>query len=130
MIRDPIRQDIPLLVQDKDELTMDDIAESKYLPNSNLPITGQQLYNCVSGNQFILNTDDFPEFTQAIEHSIHTKGCFCYNRLREKSTEFNPDKPNLNETYLRITLGQNNGESPGIPYVMEIWPSWSLFSCS
>jgi hypothetical protein len=26
------------------------------------------------------------------------------------------------ETYLRITLGENNGESPGIPYVMEIWP--------
>jgi hypothetical protein len=26
-------------------------------------------------------------------------------------------------TYLRITLGQNQGESPGIPYVMEIWPS-------
>jgi predicted metal-dependent enzyme (double-stranded beta helix superfamily) len=26
------------------------------------------------------------------------------------------------ETYLRITLGNNNGESPGIPYVMEIWP--------
>jgi hypothetical protein len=24
---------------------------------------------------------------------------------------------------LRITLGENNGESPGIPYVMEIWPS-------
>jgi len=24
---------------------------------------------------------------------------------------------------LRITLGRNSGESPGIPYVMEIWPS-------
>jgi len=23
---------------------------------------------------------------------------------------------------LRITLGKNNGESPGIPYVLEIWP--------
>ena len=23
---------------------------------------------------------------------------------------------------MRITLGENNGESPGIPYVMEIWP--------
>ena len=23
---------------------------------------------------------------------------------------------------LRITLGQTNGESPGIPYMMEIWP--------
>ena len=24
---------------------------------------------------------------------------------------------------MRITLGRNSGESPGIPYVMEIWPS-------
>ena len=47
---------------------------------------------------------------------------WCYKKLKEKSTEFNKDKPNYNETYLRITLGQNNGESPGIPYVLEIWP--------
>ena len=26
------------------------------------------------------------------------------------------------ELYLRITLGYSQGESPGIPYVMEIWP--------
>ena len=45
-----------------------------------------------------------------------------FDKLREKSTEFNKGKPNLQETYLRITLGENDGESPGIPYVMEIWP--------
>jgi hypothetical protein len=42
--------------------------------------------------------------------------------LINKSKEFSKDKPNILETYLRITLGQNNGESPGVPYVMEIWP--------
>jgi hypothetical protein len=47
---------------------------------------------------------------------------WCNKKLLEKATEFNKDKPNVLETYLRITLGQNNGESPGIPYVMEIWP--------
>ena len=47
-----------------------------------------------------------------------------YNeKLKSKSTEFNPSTPDLNETYLRITLGKNSGESPGIPYVLEIWPS-------
>ena len=44
---------------------------------------------------------------------------FC---LLEKSREFNKDVPNIYETYLRITLGQNSGNSPGIPYVLEIWP--------
>ena len=121
-IRDPVRDIIPLVVKNTNQLTMEDIATSKYLPHSSLSTVGKQLYDCVSGKKFVLNTDDFPEFTSAIEYSIRTPGCFCYNRLREKSTEFNPDKPNLNETYLRITLGENNGESPGIPYVMEIWP--------
>jgi len=72
--------------------------------------------------KFVLDTPDFPDFTQAIEYSIRTPGKWCYQKLLDKSREFNPDKPNPLETYLRITLGQNNGESPGIPYVMEIWP--------
>ncbi len=101
---------------------MDDIAQSNYMPISNLPSICQKLYNCISGEKFILDTPEFPDFTQAIEHSIRTPGNWCYQKLLDKSKEFNPDKPNPLETYLRITLGQNNGESPGIPYVMEIWP--------
>jgi hypothetical protein len=69
---------------------------------------------------FYLNSDDFPDFSDAIEYSIITEGKWCNTRLKEKSREFNKDKSNILETYLRITLGQNNGESPGIPYVMEI----------
>lgn len=101
---------------------MNDIASNKYLPKSHLNNISQQLYDCISGRNFVLNDDDFPEFSQAIEYSIKTKGCWCYNKLKEKSMEFNKDVPNIYETYLRITLGQNSGESPGIPYVMEIWP--------
>jgi hypothetical protein len=122
LLRDPITTTVPLLIKNTNELTMDDIADNKYFPNSSLSSTSQKLYNCISGNNFILNTGDFPEFSKAIEYSIITPGCWCYEKLKSKSTEFNPDKPNLLETYLRITLGQNNGESPGIPYVMEIWP--------
>jgi hypothetical protein len=81
-----------------------------------------KLYNCISGKNFVLNDSDFPEFSKAIEYSIATVGCWCNTRLKEKSREFNKDKPNVKETYLRITLGKNNGESPGVPYVMEIWP--------
>ncbi len=122
ILRDPITRSIPLLVKNTEELTMDSLASGMYLPKANLSLTSQQLYDCISGKQFILNTPDFPEFTQAIEHSIATPGKWCYEVLKQKSTEFNKDKPNEKETYLRITLGENNGESPGIPYVMEIWP--------
>jgi hypothetical protein len=101
---------------------MSHIAQNIHLPTAFLSETSQKLHNCISGTNFILNDLDFPDFSKAIEYSLATKGCWCYEKIQSKSREFNPDKPNILETYLRITLGQNNGESPGIPYVMEIWP--------
>jgi uncharacterized cupin superfamily protein len=121
LLRDPITEYIPLLVKNTDDLTMNDIAKATFLPKSTLSSVSQQMYDCISGKKFILNDKDFPEFSKAIQHSIVTPGLWCYRTLQRKATEFG-DKPNLDETYIRITLGQNNGESPGIPYVMEIWP--------
>ena len=122
LLRDPIVSAVPLFIKDSANLTMDDIAEGAVLPHASLSPIAQQLYECIAGAQFGLNTPDFPDFAEAIEYSIATPGCWCNTRLKEKATEFNKDKPNSLETYLRITLGQNNGESPGVPYVMEIWP--------
>ncbi len=121
ILKNPILTATPLLLKGTDELLMDDIAGTKYLPNAALSPASQTLYNYVAGKKFTLNTPDFPDFTDAIEYSIKTPGLWCNTRLKEKATEFGKD-PNPCETYLRITLGQNNGESPGIPYVMEIWP--------
>ena len=123
LIKDPVTTNIPLLVKDKDDLSMNDIASGMFLPSANLSIMSQKLYNCISGKKFILDDDDFPDFSKAIEYSINTDGLWCYKTLKKKSSEFNKDKPNILETYLRITIGENSGESPGIPYVMEIWPS-------
>jgi hypothetical protein len=122
LLKDPITNKIPLLVKNTDSLTMNDIARGDYLPKSNLSTIGQQLFDCVSGKNFILDDVDFPNFSKAIEYSIVNENGWCYQKLKSKSTEFNKDKPNILETYLRITIGRNNGESPGIPYVLEIWP--------
>ena len=122
LLRDPITENISLLVKNTNDLTMENVANGKFMPRPNLSTMAQKLYDCIAGNKFILNTPDFPDFSKAIEYSIASKDGWCNKKLKEKSTEFNKDKPNTNETYLRITLGQNNGESPGIPYVMEIWP--------
>jgi hypothetical protein len=122
VIKDPITSVIPLVVKHMEELTLEHIASGTAMPIANLPPICQKLYNCIAGKNFRLDTPDFPDFTQAIEYSIRTPGMWCNSKLLAKSREFNPDKPDLLETYLRITLGENNGESPGIPYVMEIWP--------
>ena len=122
LLRDPITANVPLLVKDTNNLSMESIASGKYMPEANLSQTSQKLYDCISGKKFVLNTPDFPDFTKAIEYSLATPGLWCYETIKKKATEFDKDKPNYKETYLRITLGENNGESPGIPYVMEIWP--------
>jgi len=119
---DPITEKIPLIVKNTDDLSMDDIAKMTYMPKANLSLISQKLYDCISGKNFVLDDTSFPDFSKAIEYSIATEGCWCNTTLKKKANEFSKDKPNYKETYLRITLGQNNGESPGIPYVMEIWP--------
>ena len=121
LLRDPITMNIPLCVKSTNTLTMNDVASGRYLPNANLSSMAQKLYNCISGKAFVLDDDDFPDFSKAIEQSIRTPSGWCYKRLAEKANEFSKE-PHPQETYLRITLGANNGESPGVPYVMEIWP--------
>jgi hypothetical protein len=121
LLKNPITTRIPLIVKGTNELTMNDVASNECLPHCCLSPAAQTLYNCVAGENFILNAPDFPDFSEAIEYSIRTPGLWCNTRLKEKATEFGKNPQPL-ETYLRITLGQNNGESPGIPYVMEIWP--------
>lgn len=121
ILKNPITTSVPLLIKNMNTLTMDDVATNAYLPNSSLSPASQTLYNCIAGEKFVLNTPDFPDFSDAIEYSIKTPGLWCNTRLKEKANEFGKTPQPL-ETYLRITLGQNNGESPGIPYVMEIWP--------
>jgi hypothetical protein len=121
LLKDPIVRSTPMLVADIDEITMDMIDAGDTLPKSNLSATGQRLYDCVSGKKFVLNDSSFRNFSKAIEHSIRTPGLWCYETLKKKATEFG--KSNPEETYLRITLGENSGESPGVPYVMEVWPA-------
>jgi len=120
LLRDPVTHRMPLSVKEKADLTMDDVAAAAYLPKANLSIIAQKLHDCIAGPSFVLDDDGFPEFSAAIEASLANPHGWCYKRLAEKANEFGSHQPL--ETYLRITLGQNNGESPGIPYVMEIWP--------
>jgi hypothetical protein len=122
LLRDPITHQVPLIIRPTDTLTMNDIAGGKIVAKSHLSTVAQKLFNSVSGTNFVLDDPSFPDFSKAVEYSIANPHGWCNKRLAEKSREFDKDHPNLLETYLRITIGENNGESPGIPYVMEIWP--------
>jgi|688.fasta_scaffold169463_2 predicted metal-dependent enzyme (double-stranded beta helix superfamily) len=118
--RDPVTTEPALFVVGTDKISMEDVARNNATVPANLTPACQMLYANVSGPNFQLNTPDFPDFVNAIEASIRNPQGWCYRKLKEKADEFG--EHNEEETYLRITMGVNQGDSPGIPYVMEIWP--------
>ncbi|TCM07477.1 cysteine dioxygenase family protein [Sphingomonas sp. PP-CC-3G-468] len=118
--RDPVTVDVPMKIVPHDRMTMDMMAEGKTAVPGNLTPTCRQLYDNVAGESFRLDTPDFPEFAQAIRESLKAADGWCRKTLERKADEFGTPDPD--KTYLRITLGQNQGDSPGVPFVMEIWP--------
>ncbi|MEA2665935.1 MAG: hypothetical protein QOI11_2879 [Candidatus Eremiobacteraeota bacterium] len=116
----PVTVGLPGLVVPSDAITLEDIATNRCTVSASLDQAAQVLYGTVAGRGIQLDTPDFPDFSAAIDYSIMTPGCWCYKTLEAKADEFG--KPNPDETYLRITIGPNQGDSPGSPYVLEIWP--------
>lgn len=119
--RDSVVIDPPLAVLPTSKVAMDDIALNNSTVPENLTIECQQLYANVAGENFQLDTPDFPYFVDAVEASIRSPKGWCYQELKRKEGEFGAHS-DPKENYLRITMGVNQGDSPGIPYVMEIWP--------
>lgn len=119
--KDPVTIELPMRVVPHDSITMEDIAYGRVTVPASLTATCQKLYDNVAGARFLLDTPDFPDFSAAIKASILDKQGWCAKVLEKKANEFGKYDPDM--TYLRITLGTNQGESPGIPFVMEIWPS-------
>jgi predicted metal-dependent enzyme (double-stranded beta helix superfamily) len=120
--KDPVTIELPMRVVTHDSITMEDIAYGRVTVPASLTPTCQKLYDNVAGARFVLDTPDFPDFSAAIKASIlDEENGWCAQVLKKKADEFG--KPDPQMTYLRITLGTNQGESPGIPFVMEIWPS-------
>ncbi|CAF0872582.1 unnamed protein product [Didymodactylos carnosus] len=117
---EPVVDDPPLLILSETQFTtVEDIVNPRGIPASVLAEPCRILYSYISN--FKLNNDDFPQFINAIEQSIQNSNGLCYKKLHEKANRFG--KPNLKATYLRITLGKNIGNAPGIPYVLEVWPA-------
>ncbi|GFG10268.1 cysteine dioxygenase [Aspergillus udagawae] len=129
----PVVRDLPPVVASTDGVTLGELDSGTRVVFADLPTACQTLYHNVAGPKIVLNTSEFPDFYNAIHRSVITPGCWAYNKLKEKSKDHDPANG-----YLRITVGPNmviastvhedavlivpQGNSPGVPYVMEIWP--------
>jgi hypothetical protein len=110
----PIVTDMPPLVIKDDVIDMEDIEGGNVTVISNLPSECQKTYGVVAGVNIKLK----PDFINAIRNSLNKPD----GVLRKKIIEKAKDKKDCKETYVRVTLGNNMGFSPGIPFVLEIWP--------
>ena len=105
------------LVLDSSKTSLLELGNNHFVLSASLPTTCQELYANVSSLDVALDWPySSPRLSDAINYSIHTKGKILYEKLKEKSQ-------NDGISYLRVTLGSNRGSSPGIPYVLEIWPA-------
>jgi len=110
--KEPLSVNPSPFVMDSAASTLNTIDKGMYIFSSELPTACKVLYDTVK------NCDLDMEFNQgftryklsdAIRYSIETEGALLNKILKTKA-------------YLRITMGKGLGQSPGIPYVLEIWP--------
>ena len=103
-------------VLDSSKATLPELANNRYVPSASLPQTCQELYANIASLDVALDWPySIPRLSDAINYSINTEGKILYEKLKKKQDQ------GMSE-YLRVTLGPKRGSSPGVPYVLEIWP--------
>ncbi|KAF5026357.1 hypothetical protein F66182_1565 [Fusarium sp. NRRL 66182] len=114
----PVTVDLPPVVVPETDITLEQLENLTAMTVVNLPEGCQKLYHNIAGPNITVQSPSFPQLPEAIDQSCKDPKKMCGKILKKKQDTFgDPD-----ETYLRITVGDNLANSPGIPYVMEIWP--------
>ncbi|KAH8726011.1 RmlC-like cupin domain-containing protein [Phaeosphaeriaceae sp. PMI808] len=119
----PVTMDLPPLVVANESVSLRELDLAKVTTWANLPKACQNLYHNIAGLGVTLETADFPDLAlaEAIHKSVTTPGYWGYKKLQSKCSNPADDKEFVLK-YLRVTIGSSKGNSPGIPYVMEVWP--------
>jgi len=110
--KEPLTGNPSPFVKDSSQATLNIIDRGEYIFSSELPTACGVLYetvkNCEIDMEFEKGVSKH-RLSDAIKYSIDTEGLKLNKILKTKP-------------YLRITMGKALGQSPGIPYVLEIWP--------
>lgn len=110
--KEPLTANPSPFVLDSDKATLNIIDKGLYIFSSELPPAAKVLYDTVKKCELDMEFEmgvSTVRLSDAIRFSINTEGALLNSTLKKKA-------------YLRITMGKGMGESPGIPYVLEIWP--------
>ena len=117
LVRMPITIDTPPKLVEHNAFTLLELAGNQATVASALPLEAQVLYGVVAGDNVVLDDSD----AAAINYSISTEGMTLWKKLTEKRKKAEFGDGNM--VYIRVTIGPNQGDSTGVPFVLEIWPS-------
>jgi len=113
VLSNPVVSDSPPIVISSDDMTLDHLVDNSAIVPQDLPLEAQRLFGKISGPLIKLKPNDIC----SIQYSIDTPNMTLFNRLANKTTFGNPIT-----TYIRVTIGKDQGNSPGVLFVLEIWP--------
>ena len=115
----PLAGNLPPLVKDSSAVTLFDLDRGEYTFSDDLPTACQELYNILKGCELEYPKNPVIKLSDAMRYSINTEGKYLNNIIKSKKGEFST----ADQVYIRVTLGPDTRTGPGIPFVLEIWPS-------
>ncbi|KIZ03934.1 hypothetical protein MNEG_4023 [Monoraphidium neglectum] len=125
----PLVSDLPIKVLDSSKVTLaalDAPKEERYMFSADLPAACKVLYDNVAAGS--TPTSWALQLCIGVQlHLLLTAVCAVGADvvLDEKLAKAISHSIDKDFGYLRITLGPEGGDGPGIPYVLEIWPGGS-----
>lgn len=117
----PLTVNVPPKVMDSNKVTLFDLDRGDKVFSASLPSVCKELFENIKGCVLDYSENAAGEkvlLSDAIRYSIENG--VLGQKLISKQGELSED---VNGTYLRITCGSSFGKSPGVPYVLEIWPA-------
>ncbi|KAF2071557.1 hypothetical protein CYY_007129 [Polysphondylium violaceum] len=114
----PVTIQLPPFVIGNEDITLEDIEAGVITSVGNLPKECQMLHSVVAGPKIIL-TDEI---------IVGIRGSLKNGKLKEILDKKGEQHADPKESYLRITLGMDMGYSPGVPFVLELWPGNGHYS--
>lgn len=110
----PLIVNWPFAVKKSSEASLFELDENNHIFTGSLPPECQELYTNISSTKIELDwmpSDQKYHLSDAIRFSLETEGKVLNEKLKCKKMK-----------YIRVTIGPSRASSPGIPYVLELWP--------
>lgn len=110
----PLTVNWPFAVKESSKASLFELDSNEYIFTGSLPPECQELYSNIASATVNLDWVPSPrmyKLSDAIRYSFDTEGKALNTKLRQKKMK-----------YIRVTVGPHRSPSPGIPYVLELWP--------